>query len=89
VADALRLASEGWAQQALALGWEPLQLFGFRDDEPDDCQGLAVWLVGRRALLLDEGSCMVEDGPRSYSIFNRRPMDGAVFLWEIGRRGRG
>lgn len=82
IADALRLADGGFAAQALSLGWEPLQLFGVSEDAP----GLAVWLAGRRILLLDDATCIVEAGPNSRAIFNRRPVAGAVFLWELGKR---
>ncbi len=91
VADAERLARCGWAAQALALGWEPLQLFGCSPAAGGiaDLEGLAVWLAGRRIILLDSRSVIVANGPRSRSIFNRRSMDGAVFLWELGVRGHG
>lgn len=36
VGDALRLALEGWASQALALGWAPLDLFGAVADPDGD-----------------------------------------------------
>lgn len=89
VEDAARLANEGWAAQALALGWSPLHLWGC-SPEPGgntDHEGLAVWLRGRPVLLLDSHSCLVETAPRHHSIFNARPMPGAVLLWELGGGG--
>lgn len=88
VADSLRLASSGWAERALNLGWEPLQLWGCSPaiGGMADLEGLALWLDGRRIALLDSASCMVQSGPRSNSIFNRRGSDGAVLIWNIGRR---
>jgi hypothetical protein len=50
-----------------------------------DHEGLAVWLDGRRILLLDERTCIVETGPDARSIFNRRSTEGAVFLWDLGK----
>jgi hypothetical protein len=82
VADALWLQSEGWADKALALGWEPMHLWGAHLHEP----GLAVWLSGRRIVLLGERSCTVADSPEQRSVFNLRPIaDGSVWLWEYGR----
>lgn len=89
VADAARLASEGWAAQALALGWKELELFGCCGEpkgEPMQA-GLAVWLAGRRVLLLDALSCLVEDGPNARAVFYGRSVaPGGVFLWDLGRR---
>lgn len=89
VSDAVRLASEGWAAQALRLGWNPLHLWGCAREigGNEDQLGLAVWMAGRRVLLLDEQSCILGDGPRTYAVCNRRPMPGAVLLWQLGRAG--
>ena len=82
VADALRLVNEGWAATALGLGWSPLHLWGAHLDTP----GLAVWLCGRRIVLLSETSCTVADGPDRRAVFNcRQPAPGTCFLWEYGR----
>lgn len=90
VEDAARLANEGWAAQALALGWSPLHLWGCSSDRGGNPEhdGLAVWLAGRRVLLLDETSCIADSGAGRRSIFNRHPMEDAVMLWELGARGR-
>jgi hypothetical protein len=74
----------------LALGWSPLELWGcspVRGGNPDH-DGLAVWIDGRRAVLLNADCCMVETAPGSHSFFNRRQAGGAVFLWDIGREVR-
>src|SRR5665213_1163529 len=86
VSDALLLARDGWAETAMALGWSPLQLWGCSPDRggnPAD-DGLAVWLAGRRVLLIDGASCIVESGPKARAVFSRRPAAGAVFLWQLG-----
>jgi hypothetical protein len=87
VADARRLGAEGWAVQALALGWKPLELFGCcgRADSDQMQAGLAVWLAGRRVLLLDALSCMVEDGQGRSIFYGRSVAPGGVFLWDLGR----
>lgn len=82
VSDSMRLVTEGWASKALALGWEPLQLWGITPDAP----GLAGWLYGRRIRLLHAGSCTVQDEPGRWSVFTARPVtEGCVFLWDYGR----
>lgn len=96
VADALRLAREGWAIEAMKEGWRPLDLWGCSPligGNEDQC-GLAVWLAGRPILRLKERVCVVRDGVASYAVFQRRRyMAGAVLLWELGGgsdgRGRG
>ena len=87
VADALRLVDEGWAQQALALGWQPFHLWGCSPDRGGntDHDGLAVMLAGRRIVLLDERMALIEAGTGAHALFNVRPMPGAVLLWELGR----
>lgn len=88
VSDALRLATDGWAAQALALGWTELDLWGCSPVCGGNAahDGLAVWIDGRRPLLIDETSCMVEAGPGAHAIFNRRRSAGSVFLWDLGKR---
>jgi hypothetical protein len=87
VADAVRLASDGWAVHAIGLGWSLLDLWGC-SPEPGgnaDQDGLAVWIDGRRVLLLDGDSCIVENGPNARTVFNRRSVAaGGVLLWDIG-----
>jgi len=80
VADALRLSDDEWGEQALALGWSVSDLWGLNDRR----QGLAIWLDGRRTVLLDERSVIVADGDRRCQ-FNRcrHGMPGAKMLWEI------
>lgn len=85
VADALRLSSEGWAAQAMGLGWSPLDLWGCSPvtrGNPDH-DGLAVWLDGRRILLLDERTCIVNAGTGARAVFTRRRSTGAALLWNI------
>jgi hypothetical protein len=81
VADARRLAADGWAASALALGWSALDLFGHSDRR----DGLAVWLRGRTLVLLDELTAVVIDGSgRAQFTRDRGGMPGARLLWELG-----
>lgn len=87
VADAGCLASDGWAVQALSLGWTPLDLWGCSPvvgGNPDH-EGLAVWLGGRRILLIDERTCLVDTRAGGRAMFTRRDPAGAVLLWDLGR----
>jgi len=87
VADALRLARDGWAEQALALGWTPLDLFGAVTDRRADPagDGLAVKLSGRKLLAISEGFATVENGPHGRAYLHRSNNAGARPLWELGR----
>jgi hypothetical protein len=92
VSDALRLARDGWAAKAMALGWDPLDVFGAVPDphgEPAG-DGLAVWLAGRKLLALTADYAVVDDVDGARSYFNRREQIGAVLLWSLGssRSGR-
>src|SRR6185312_4831415 len=55
VADAVRIADEGWAAQALGLGWEPLHLFGVEPStDPDTWDySLAAMLAGQSIRAVD------------------------------------
>lgn len=89
VGDAVKLARRGWVEQALALGWHPLDLFGCGTAD-DPFVGLAVWLAGRRVVLVDENSAMAISGTER-SIFYRRPLGEPpkpVLLWDLGGKGK-
>lgn len=86
VADALRIASEGWAERALGLGWNALDLFGAvaASSGDPDCDGLAVKLAGRRLLAISDSFATVEEG-QGRAFLYRHGNDGARLLWELGR----
>jgi hypothetical protein len=87
VRDCQWLCIEGWAEQALALGWTPLDLFGAVTDRRDDPagDGLAVKLAGRKLLAISEGFATVENGPHGRAYLHRSNDPGARLLWELGR----
>lgn len=87
VDDAARLARDGWAAQALALGWSELDLFGAVPDragDPND-DGLAVKLCGRPVLAICAGFATVRYGPCARSYIYRGRNEGVRHLWDLGR----
>lgn len=86
VRDAKRLADDGWAAKALALGWTALDLFGAvtdRDGDPE-ADGLAVKLAGRKVLAISENFATVQDGENGRAYLHRRGSEGGRLLWELG-----
>jgi len=83
--DALRIATEGWAAQAMALGWEPLQIFGYQpSDDPDDFS-LAVELAGRTIVAVDESRFYLRRGDVR-NFFERRECPLLThYLWDFER----
>lgn len=87
IADAQRLAAEGWASQALKLGWSALDLFGAVLDPAGnrEADGLAVRLGGRKVLALCSTFATVDDGKGGRSYLYRGDAKGVRLLWELGR----
>jgi hypothetical protein len=93
IADAMTIARDRWAAKAMALGWTAGDLFGIGPRDDWDFQGLAVWLNGRRIVMLDDKQAIVagESGD-DRSAFVRggmrhgtHPAITPVMLWEFGR----
>ena len=91
VQDAQRIVSEGWADRALDLGWTAGDLFGVGQRDSHDFAGLAVWLEGRRIIVMDETIAVARD-ERGRATFNRRGFGHGkdvrqppVLLWQFGR----
>jgi hypothetical protein len=86
VADALRLADEGWATQALSMGWSALDLWGVGEE----FEGVAVQLRGRpiRCLLEEQPStagataCFVLKDVTGTAYLNRTRDPTARLLWD-------
>lgn len=93
VVDAMTLARDRWAAKALALGWTAGDLFGIGPRDDWDFQGLAVWLDGRRIVMLGDKRAIAADASGgSRSSFDRggmrhgtHPTIDPVMLWEFGR----
>jgi len=85
VASALQIATDGWASQALALGWDGRSLWGVEpsaDPDPRD-YSLAVLLAGRSIRAVDEHRFYMRDGDVR-SFFERRERPSLTkYLWEI------
>lgn len=94
VADAMVLARDRWAAKALALGWTPGDLFGIGSRDDWDFQGLAVWLDGRRIVMLDSKHAIIAGNPGDYrTAFLRggmrrgiHPTIKPMMLWDFGRQ---
>lgn len=86
VDDAMRIARDGWAASALALGWSEADLFGIGPHDDVEFAGLAVWLRGRPIVVVDVARAIVADGDRR-AAYNRRSLRGvkSVLLWQFGR----
>lgn len=91
VADAIDLGRRGFVRQALDLGWSATDLFGIGPRDDDEFSGLAVWLAGRRLIIL-EAERAVARGSGSYSTFVRGGWGHGywsdvepVLLWQFGR----
>lgn len=91
VSDALRLAQEGWAVKAIALGWSWADLFGVGPADDYEFAGLAVWINGRSIAALDERlAIVIERGKRDTFIrgglgHGTHPTVEPVLLWGLGR----
>ncbi|MDF2495068.1 hypothetical protein [Sphingomonas sp.] len=87
VGDALYLASTGWAVDALALGWHPLELFGCsasaRGD--DDRLGLAGRLDGRDITQITDTAVLLSNEDRFFLLRRNASWENTIYLWEYGR----
>ncbi len=89
VLDAVQIHSQGWAEKALGLGWSILDLYGIGKDS-HDFAGLAVWLEGRKMLMLDADRAVASDHNGRHH-FNRGTFGHGsdasalpVPIWEFG-----
>ena len=83
--DTLRIAAEGWSTQAIALGWEPLHLFGYQPSDDPDKFSLAVELAGRSIVAVDESRFYLRRGDVR-SFFDRRECPLLTrYLWDFDR----
>jgi len=85
VADAVRIADEGWAAQAIDLGWDPLDLFGWEPSaNPDPWDySLAVIMEGWPIVDVSADFITLRKGNVSRPFKNRPRPALTKFLWEM------
>ncbi len=81
--DGALIFADEWAAKAIALGWEPQDVFGLHPDRPAarlDCRGLA-WLLGdgARVVALDEAGAIIRTATGGRQTFHRR--GGETAIW--------
>jgi hypothetical protein len=86
--DCGRFLDQGWANQAEALGWGPLDLFGCDRERPfarTDHQGLLWLLDGGTMLKLHRDHAVIETLGGARQTYPRRPVEvGRVMpAWEL------
>jgi hypothetical protein len=86
--DIGRFLDAGWAEEASALGWGPLDLFGCDREQPFarlDHAGLLWLLNGDRLVELDCHRAVIERSTGSPQVFRRRPLavGEVVLTWEL------
>lgn len=88
LADVRRLVGDGWAAQALNLGWSALDIFGAVSDALSDpnADGLVVKLNGRKVLALCASFATVAQPDGGRAFIYRDSTEGAVLLWDLGKR---
>ena len=88
VDDVGRFLDDGWAAEAAALGWGPLDLFGCDRERPFariDHAGLLWLLNGDRLVELDRHRAMIETRTGARQSYRRRPVavGEVVLAWEL------
>jgi len=86
VRDGLRIATDGWASQALSLGWNALALWGVEPSaEPDTWDhSLAVSMEGWPIVDVTANFITLRRGNASRPFRNRARPSLSQFLWELG-----
>lgn len=87
VNDCGRFVDDGWAAPAEALGWAPLDLFGFDRQQPAfklDRSGLLWQLNGARLILLSaETAISRSDGGKRQTYVRLSSRSGRVLAWRV------
>ncbi|RYF21056.1 MAG: hypothetical protein EOO77_06795 [Oxalobacteraceae bacterium] len=89
----MTIARDRLAAKAMVLGWTAGELVGISLRDDWDLQGLAVWLDGRRVVMLDDKpAIMAAPSGGRRSSFDRggmrhgtHPAIEPVMLWDLGR----
>lgn len=75
-----------WGEQAARLGWTDLDLFGVHPTRPAcrfDVMGLVPLIDGGRVVVLTDTAATTRRPSGSIQRYTRKPMLGAVCLWEL------
>jgi len=85
VANAIRVADEGWAARAIGLGWEPLHLFGWEPSaDPDTWDySLSVVMEGWPIVDVTADFITLRRGNASRPFRNRPRPSLTRFLWDL------
>lgn len=83
VASGLLIATEGWASQAMSLGWDAYALWGVDPSADPKDFSLAIELASRSIRAVDEDRFYLREGDVR-SFFARRECPAlSKFLWEV------
>jgi hypothetical protein len=86
IASASGLFLREWGEQAEALGWTTLDIFGCHPTKPavrHDMAGLVHGIGDGRIVALDATSAVIERKSGARLTFRRAPTEGAVPLWDL------
>jgi hypothetical protein len=87
VTDAARFLVGPFAEQASALGWTALDLFGCDDSRPLSRLDLAglIWLLnGKRLVALTAETAVIQTGTGTRHTYRRPRHPSRVLAWELG-----
>jgi hypothetical protein len=87
--DCGRFLGDGWARQAAAFGWEPLDLFGCDRERPFariDRAGLLWLLNGRKLVALTADTATIETPVGAHQTYRRGSIahSEVTLAWELG-----
>jgi len=89
IKDAHQFIDQGWAAQAVGLGWSALDLFGCHPQAPFARiaqQGLLWLLNGRRLVVLTAEFAAIEAASGGRLTCRRAPIEtGQVLAWDLGQ----
>jgi hypothetical protein len=86
IVDASGAFLREWGEQAEALGWTTLDLFGCHPTAPagrHDGGGLALYIGQGRVTALDASSATIDRKSGARLTFWRSPTDGAIPVWDL------
>jgi hypothetical protein len=85
--DVGRFLDGGFAEKAMAVGWEAFEIFGCDRDRPFariDQQGLCWLISGNRLVDLCENTAIIQTWTGTRQTWRRKPSEpGRVLAWEL------